>query len=547
MSFIQRVYKSNWFLIAVILVVALIVRAYTITSRTLYGDELTMVLDTYSILKTSKDQLGNILPLTFKMGAGRPGGYIYFSLPFVALFGPSDLGIRSLALMSSVLSVFLVYLIAKKLLNRQVALIAALLTAFSPWSLSLSRGGFEAGFALLLALLGTYLFLNSKTKLFSFVLSAIVFGLSVLTYPTYKLVLAFFIPILFYLKLKNEKITKYSKKGLYIFFMVLLMFASVSLYELFTNNSEERFLSINFIARQDIRGKIVENINYNRLNSSLPKDLQSLFYNKLLSYPIFFVDNYFKNFSTDYLFLSGDKNPRHNPSEYGAFMYVEMLSIFLGFIFLLKKNRNVLILILCWIFLVPVATALLADPHNLRNAFMFPPLTMFSAYGIYSIYKSKKIVNRYLVSVLITAYVIQIVFVLVNIYSLSLYKHQKLWAFSAAQAVNLARDNYGNYDHIVISAGIDNVEYAYPVYSKTDPKEVIYQNNHKTNIGGYDFKVFGNIYIGRIAKHEIESIMNMFDGNNLFVGDYGNDSEYLDNYKIMYYRDQSPSIIYKEY
>ncbi|KKS18270.1 MAG: hypothetical protein UU74_C0009G0001, partial [Candidatus Woesebacteria bacterium GW2011_GWA1_41_7] len=49
----------------------------------MYGDELTMVYDTYSISKTGMDATGQKLPLTFKMGAGRPGGYIYFSVPFV--------------------------------------------------------------------------------------------------------------------------------------------------------------------------------------------------------------------------------------------------------------------------------------------------------------------------------------------------------------------------------------------------------------------------------------------------------------------------------
>ena len=149
----------------------------------MYGDELTMVYDTYSILKTGKDATGQAFPLTFKMGAGRPGGYIYASIPFVYLFGPTQWGVRSVSLLSSVGIMLLMYLLARKLLSEKAGLVAGFLTAISLWDIYLARGGFEAHFALFLALSGIVLFLYGK-----FIPWAITWGLAVFDVSYYYLV-----------------------------------------------------------------------------------------------------------------------------------------------------------------------------------------------------------------------------------------------------------------------------------------------------------------------------------------------------------------------
>src|SRR3989344_3598027 len=99
-------------ILGAIIFVGLILRVIFINTSppSLYGDELTIALDANSILKTGRDQLGNFLPLTFPMGAGRPAGYVYFSIPFVALFGPTALGVRALSILSGAGIILLVYL-----------------------------------------------------------------------------------------------------------------------------------------------------------------------------------------------------------------------------------------------------------------------------------------------------------------------------------------------------------------------------------------------------------------------------------------------------
>jgi len=57
---------SNYILIA-ILILGFFIRLYKINSLPLYGDELTMVYDSYSVLKTGMDQTGEFLPLNYRI------------------------------------------------------------------------------------------------------------------------------------------------------------------------------------------------------------------------------------------------------------------------------------------------------------------------------------------------------------------------------------------------------------------------------------------------------------------------------------------------
>ncbi len=203
------------------------------SNHPLYGDELTITLDAYSLLKTGCDQLGNFLPLTFPMGAGRPAGYVYGTVPFVAIFGPSVLGVRSLSLLSGIGIISLLYLIGKRLFSVKVGFLAAAIGAVSPWEISLSRGGFEAHFALLLALLGVYLFIAARQKPFLYVLSAFSFGLTWFTYPTYKISLLLFLLLLLWFegRIKGILNKKYFLTGAIIFLILGLIALSQTFLE----------------------------------------------------------------------------------------------------------------------------------------------------------------------------------------------------------------------------------------------------------------------------------------------------------------------------
>lgn len=455
-----------------IIIIGFLIRIYKIVEMPMYGDELTMVYDTYSILKTGKDSTSESFPLTFKMGAGRPGGYIYFSLPFVYFFGPSELGVRSLSLLSSLGIIILMYFLGKKIFSSEnVGLFASFLTSISIWDIYLARGGFEAHFALFLALFGITSFVYNK-----YIFWAIAWGLTILTYPTFKLTL----PLLFLVLIWFNKLTVLVKNKFFITALIILaIFGGISIRETLMGRSEERFLQLNVFSDFNLQTQIVQKVNEERFFSTLPNIIQPIFYNKPLQYSRIVLDNYMENLSPNFLYLRGDGNPRHNPGEWGMLYLVELPILFVGIICLWKEKKKELGLLIAWILITPLATMLMGDPHGLRNDLMLPAFILISSYVLARFSKKISIL-------LIVLMLIQLIFVMQRVYFLAPNKFASFWSSEAKKVSLLAIKNTNK--TTILSTKIDNIEYAYPVYAKIDPKLVIAQYEKYP-------KVYGNVVI----------------------------------------------------
>lgn len=452
----------------------LLIRLPKISSLPLYGDELTMVYDTYSISKTGMDATGEKLPLTFKMGAGRPAGYIYFSVPFVALFGPNAWGIRSLSLLSGVGIIILMYFLGKKLFGEEVGLIGSLLAAISPWDIYLSRAGFEAHFALFLALLGITLFIYKK-----YIPWAVAWGVAIFTYPTFKLTL----PMIFLLLVGIYGIKDLIKSKKFIIGTIILLAFGVSVAtQTFFAGSEDRFLSQNIFADKNTKEMVIQKVNNERTVSTLPVVLQPFFINKEIEYGRKVFENYIANLSPNFLILRGDGNPRHNPGEMGMIYLIELPLILISLFLMWKIEKTKALLLFLWILITPLATMFFPEAHALRNNLMLPPLLLLSAYLI------SRLPKKYL-SIVVLAIFLQLVYILVRIYFIAPGKFVTFWSGEAKEAALLAiQSDKNNIKTTLNVTKIDNIEYAYEVYAKLDPREVISQY-------GKFPKVYGNVMI----------------------------------------------------
>src|SRR3989338_6504423 len=340
-----------------ILFIAFFLRIVNISNNppALYGDELTMSLDVNSIMHTGYDTTGKFLPLNFTMGGGRPVGYGYFSMPFLALFGSGALGIRLLSVLSGVGIVVLIYWLGRLIFSKQIGEVAAALLAISPWDLSLSRAGFETHFALFLSLFGIVMFLLAKKRPWFYIVSILSFGLSVNTYSTYKLTLPIFFPLLLWFSNLREIFSnKKNRIVLVLSTVILLLFSSLFLFQVSVNKSESRFLSINIFTQQEIKNRMTEDINERRNLNPLNEKLSKLLNNKVWEYGFLLGRNYLNNFSAGFLFLNGDRNPRHNMAGTGSLYIVELISIFFGIGYLFRKKYfRVMIFIVSLILLSP--------------------------------------------------------------------------------------------------------------------------------------------------------------------------------------------------
>lgn len=453
------------------MLLGLLIRIYNISTLPLYGDELTIVYDSYSLLKTGMDQTGEAFPLTFKMGAGRPPGYVYGSIPFVAMFGPSIWGVRSLSIISGLGMIILMYFLGKKIFNQKVGIIASFLTSISMWDIYLSRGGFEAHFGLFLATFGVVLFLYKK-----YIPVAFLWGLAIFTYPTFKLTIPLlFLALLFFSGVKKtvkykQSLAGFTGKSFLVSIVILAIFAGFSINETYKGTSEERFLRMNTFSDLELKESIVQKVNNERYLSTLPEIIKPFFYNKPFSYSRILLDNYMENISLPFLYLRGDRNPRHNPGEWGMFYLIELPLLFAGLYFLKKNEKRKLSILISWILIVPLATMFLSQTHGLRNAFMLPPFILISAYVLSKL-------NKKMAITAVGLMIIQLIFVLSAVYFLAPAKFSNFWSKEAMIKSYLAIEKKDDFETVVLSTKIDNIEYAYPVYAKVDPQEVISQYN----------------------------------------------------------------------
>lgn len=522
--------KDKWIFL-IIFSLGFLLRVIFINSSppSLYGDELTITLDAYSLLQTGYDQLGNFLPLTFPMGAGRPAGYVYGSIPFVAIFGPSALGVRALSIMSGIGIIILLYLLGRKVFSAKVGLLAALIGAVSPWEISLSRGGFEAHFALFLALLGIYLFIKARDKPLLYIFSALSFGLTLHTYPTYKVSLLFFLPLLLWYQSGIKKALTSHKKFLFGGAAVLIVLGILSLSQTFFNGSETRFSNINIFSQDTLNNSIVQKINLERQLTKLPQSLAKYFHNKPVEYSKILIENYLQNFSMDFLVLHGDRNPRHNMATMGELYFVEIILILVGLVIFWQRQRKTINFYIFWILLSPIASAIIDLPHALRSAFMLPPLIILSALGLYSVINFKNKIPLFLIGFL---FIIQFTFFIQKLYFLAPTEYSSFWSYPAKLATEITMKNKNQYDYIFLSDKIADIEFAYPVYAKVDPRQVISQNTTKSIIGSYAFKNFDNVYIRTIPESEIEKFLSSLSGKILYIGSL-DALKYLKNYETV--------------
>ncbi|MBI2086492.1 glycosyltransferase family 39 protein, partial [Candidatus Daviesbacteria bacterium] len=463
--------------LAFILVLGFILRIADINNNppALYGDELTIALDANSILRSGKDQLGNPFPLTFSMGAGRPAGYVYASVPFVALFGPNALGVRMLSILSGMGVIVLFLLLGKRFFSPKVGLIAAFIIAVSPWAISLSRGGFEANFALFLALLAVYFFARAKEKGIFYIFSFFAFGLSLHTYPTYKLSLMLFLPLLFWYQ--GVKIKKYFLVGVVVF----LLFGILAFTQTFIGGSEKRFSEINVFSQRLTKEQITQRINFERTITNLPSNISRYFHNKPVEYGKVLIENYLQNFSLDFLVLHGDRNPRHNMATMGEFYLAAIILILFGALALLQKNKKIFLFFVFWLMIAPLPASLVDLPHALRSSFMLPPLIFLSALGLSVILDRK---NKLMLILLATLFGIQFLFFVQKLFFLAPNEYSRFWSDSAKKASQTALENKQKYDFVIVSDSIDNIEFAYPVYARVDPNMVIARNQARSELGG---------------------------------------------------------------
>ncbi|OGY16751.1 MAG: hypothetical protein A2784_04680 [Candidatus Chisholmbacteria bacterium RIFCSPHIGHO2_01_FULL_48_12] len=358
----------------------------------LYWDEVSLGYNAYSILTTGRDEHGEFLPLTrFKaFGDYKPPGYIYATVPSIALFGLNEFSVRFPSALAGVIMVWLMYLLVKELFpvhlggvqghprGVQVATLAALILAISPWHVQLSRVAFEAMLAAAFNLAGIYFFVKAIHKSgWYLILSAIFFGLTVYTFNSNRLLTPLLVLALTLIYAKNL----WAKKTAVIVAAIIGLVLALPLIPYWRSpESKLRWHEVNIFS--DLKVILESN---RRIAADGGGRVAKLIHHRYLGHAANFLHHYFDHFKGQYLWVTGDGNPRFSTQSTGQFYLIEALPLLVGLYWLLTRSVGwrTSVLLLAWFFLGPIPAATAREtPHALRTVSMLPVPQIIIALGL---------------------------------------------------------------------------------------------------------------------------------------------------------------------
>lgn len=429
----------------------------------LHWDEQDTGYQALSLSKTGKDYFGNILPLfPHSLAEYRTPVLIYSTVPMVKLFGLSAYSVRILPVVFGILGIIvfglLVYITSR---NPLISIFSFLVISISVWHIQYSRQAVESIVMSLYFLLGLTCFFRKK-----YIISALMFGLSMWAYSTAKMFVPVFVLVLF---IKNYK--NINKKMLIIPCIIFLVLSIVVVGDGMFGKSGQRFRELS-IFTDPTTAKEVDYLRQTQQRASgatgvglSPRLIDKIIYNKPMLWWGTFITNYASAFSTEFLFIKGDHELRHSPSRDGIGMLylVEIVPLAIG-IYVAFKNKNWWLIFWFLFGAVPGALTRTDNPHAARLFIMLPALLYLISLGMKFIYdKSRPLLYIYTLILLYTSFI-------TLSYYFSVYRWESTQPFQYGfdQVIKLALSS-PHYDRIIIDGKQDTLLMAYLFNTAFDP------------------------------------------------------------------------------
>ncbi|MCI8973670.1 MAG: hypothetical protein HFH79_08800 [Lachnospiraceae bacterium] len=217
---------KNRIKIILIMMVAVASRAIGIGTYPIgiHADEAYAGYEAYSMLNYGVDSWGyhNLVYLTV-WGSGMSVLESLFMMPFIRLGGLNLAMVRMPQMLLGVLSVFVLYLLIKKVSNQQMGLWAGFLMAVCPWHIMMSRWGLDANLAPAFILFAMYFSVLGLEKERYLIFAALFWGLSLYTYALTWIFVPVFLAVSFVYCIVYKKLK--CSKYVWIFVLILGLMA----------------------------------------------------------------------------------------------------------------------------------------------------------------------------------------------------------------------------------------------------------------------------------------------------------------------------------
>lgn len=444
--------KFNLPLILILLIFFLI-RIYKINSLTLFGDEIDVGNQAYSLLKTARDYKGNFLPSYIQsFSESRAPLLMYFTVPFIAIFGLNSWGVRLAPLFFSLLTLVFFYLLVKKISNKNTsAIFSVLILATSPIFFHYSGLAFESTLLLFLIVSATYYYISKK-----YLVSFILYALSFYTYNTANI----FVPLLlFFLFITDIKQVKNLQKY-FLSAIPAILLLSPLIYQIAFGSAANRFSLISIFNSEQ-----AQTVEIKRSSVSNPYSIsEKIFHNRPEQILKNFSQNYLESLSLNTIFVSSDPNPRHSVPTFGFILLP--LCLLLPFIRFNSYDG----IFLFWLLAAPIASSLTigGGHHATRLFLLLPAIAYFLGKGVDFLYARYKTI-LIIISMFFIYYLASFLHEYSAHYSTDQYQS---WGYGYQQLFESIPNTEAD---IYISNPNYDLLKPYLFYKKIDPK--LYQNN----------------------------------------------------------------------
>lgn len=486
----------SWKVLLLILVLASFLRLYNLDSvpASIDWDEASLGYNAYSIMQTGRDEYGKLFPVVLQsFGDYKPALYSYLTIPSVWIFGLTPFSVRLPSALFGVLAVFGAYLLIFELFKRKdIALLSALLLAISPWHIQFSHAAFEASVAITFNIFTAYFFIKGLKKHWYLLPSVLCAVGSMYLYQSEKV----FSPLFFLLLM-----LVYAKELLRISWKFLILCAGIGvlfclpLLFFFVSNQHAltRIQTVNVFSdtRQMLQANILQLNDDFKNHDALGFVLDNRRY-------VFFrtlLDNYLAHFNLNWLFITGDKIPRHQAYETAHLYIWDIPFLFIGIYTLLfgKFSKKTKYLLFFWFLLAPIPAAITIEvPHAIRTLNFLPTFQIFIALGVITVYefvkksarwKSQAVIFSTIALVLVFnfAYFFDQYFIQYN------YFNSQDWQYGYSQIIPYVKSHYNDYDRIIVSNKIPlDQSYIFFLFYLKYPLQK-FQTEERHSIEGYQY------------------------------------------------------------
>lgn len=420
--------KKIYILLTVIVILAAVLRLYKIESvpPSISWDEAAVGYNGWTIANWGRDEYGNLFPAYFKsFGDDKHPVHNYFTALSIKVLGLSEFSTRFSPALFGIANVVLIFFLARLMFaSKALGILASFFLAISPYNIHFSRFNHEANFALFFYMLGLALFyfvIKKKKNLLA--LSVLSFGIAFVTYHPSKILVPVTVVLLGFLYIKQIPISKAN-----IFWTT---FVALTLFLILILNPQ-----LMGVARATQTRLGTEAIKETYLYKSTG--------NELLGRINLTLTQYSWHFNLDYLFVSGDKNPRLSDRVVGEFYKLDALFLILGAVFLMLKRSKEGVVLVVWALMSPLPSAMVAEaPHAARAMFMMGSWHLIAAGGFYWLVKQarKPILQRGLVFVTALMLLWSLFTYMKDYYKNYAKEHAIDWQYGMKQAVLYAKDN----------------------------------------------------------------------------------------------------------